>query len=137
MKQWWRVAAGAAALALTGLFPHLRLARGQEVAPPPRQARPEETVELEVPDGMNIMLAGQPGSRHLRRAGESVVAGGATIVLGKNGNPEEARRLWKEADRGDALRLRVRQSRVTVAIGQPHYPSHIFIETLPAATARR
>jgi hypothetical protein len=151
MNRFWRLTAyGSVVLGLGAFFLHSRPVHGQEVAPPPRAARPTENVDLQVPAGMSIILETAPPSKHSTQEAESIVEGDATIVVARQRSPEEARRLLKqagqadalqlaheesmrllkEAEQGDALRLRVRQSRVTVRRGQPDYPSQIFIEPL-------
>jgi hypothetical protein len=144
MKLFWRLtAAGAVVLGLGAVFVHSRPAQGQEVAPPPRAARSTETVDLQVPAGTYVVLATSPPSKHFSQDGERIVEGDATIVMARERSSEEAKRLLrgtvqyedtkrllKEADQGDVLRLRVRESRVTLRMGQAHYPSQIFIEPL-------
>jgi hypothetical protein len=138
MKLLWRLTVGSCVvLGLGGLSLHLRPAHGQEVPPPPRAARPPENVDLQVPAGMTLVLTNAPPSRSFRRQGEEIVEGDATIVVGDERTIEGAKQLLKQADRGNALRLSIRHSRVTLRRGQPNYPSQIFIEPLSVGIVRR
>ena len=149
-RLWCLTACGSVVLGLGALCLHSRPAQGQEVAPPPRSPRPSETVDLQVPAGMSLILETAPPSQQSSHEGEQIVEGDATVVVARQRSPEETTRLLKEAgqgdaqqrsyeemmrllkeaDQGDALRLRVRHSRVTLRPGQPYYPSQIFIEPL-------
>jgi len=119
---------------LVGISPQPGQSQSTGVSSP---VHASECVEMEVPSGTFFMVEAAEGSKGLSLEDATRIEGDATIMLGKNlpaihDASREALQLWKEAHWSDAVRLRIRHSRITIARGQPNYSSHVFIEPLPA-----